>query len=57
MTPCLPVWNGQVASRKVVVVAGVLLMVVGCVGKVGALFVTITDPIVGGLFMALFGEY
>ena len=49
--------NGQVASRKVAVVAGMLLMVVGCVGKVGALFVTITEPVIGGLFVALFGKY
>ena len=30
-------------------------MVVGVVGKFGALFVTIPDPIVGGVFMVMFG--
>ena len=32
-----------------------MLMVVGVVGKFGALFVTIPDPIVGGVFMVMFG--
>ncbi|XP_076441394.1 solute carrier family 23 member 1-like [Babylonia areolata] len=45
----------RVASRRVVLVTGMLMMLFGCVGKVGALFVTITDPILGGLFIVLFG--
>lgn len=43
------------ASRRVVQVAGVLLMIVGCFGKLGALFVTIPDPVAGGMFLAMFG--
>ena len=31
------------------------MLVVGIVGKVGALFTTIPDPIVGGVFMVMFG--
>ena len=31
------------------------MMVVGVVGKIGALFVSIPDPIVGGVFMVMFG--
>ena len=31
------------------------MIVVGVVGKIGALFTTIPDPIVGGLFLAMFG--
>ena len=46
----------QVASRRVVQVAGVLLLLLGCLGKVGALFVTLPDPVVGGMFLAMFGE-
>ena len=30
-------------------------MTVGVVGKIGALFVSIPDPIVGGVFMVMFG--
>ncbi|KAK7110636.1 solute carrier family 23 member 1-like [Littorina saxatilis] len=45
----------KVASRRVVQTAGVLLVVLGCLGKVGALFVTIPDPVAGGMFLAMFG--
>ncbi|GFR78222.1 solute carrier family 23 member 1 [Elysia marginata] len=45
----------KVGSRRVVMAAGVLLILMGCVGKVGALFVTIPDPVVGGMFIAMFG--
>ena len=31
------------------------MLVVGVLGKVGALFVSIPDPIVGGVYMAMFG--
>lgn len=31
------------------------MIVAGVLGKVGALFTTIPDPIVGGVFIALFG--
>jgi len=31
------------------------MMVVGVIGKFGALFVSIPDPIVGGVFMVMFG--
>ena len=30
-------------------------MTVGIIGKIGALFVSIPDPIVGGVFMVMFG--
>ena len=36
--------------------AGVLLILMGCMGKVGALFVTIPDPVVGGMFIVMFGK-
>lgn len=31
------------------------MIVVGVLGKIGALFTTIPDPIVGGMFFAMFG--
>ncbi|XP_035713864.1 solute carrier family 23 member 2 isoform X2 [Folsomia candida] len=40
----------KVASRRVIVTAGALMIIFGMVGKVGALFVLIPDPILGGLF-------
>ena len=31
------------------------MMVIGVVGKIGAVFVSIPDPIVGGIYMVMFG--
>ena len=31
------------------------MLVIGVLGKVGALFVSIPDPIVGGVYMVMFG--
>ncbi|KAK3772632.1 hypothetical protein RRG08_008469 [Elysia crispata] len=45
----------KVGSRRVVLAAAGVLILMGCVGKVGALFVTIPDPVVGGMFIAMFG--
>ena len=33
----------------------IVMMFMGVLGKIGALFVTIPDPIVGGVFMVMFG--
>ena len=33
------------------------MIVLGCLGKFGALFVTIPEPVVGGMFLVMFGEY
>ena len=33
----------------------IVMIFVGVLGKIGALFVTIPDPIVGGVFMVMFG--
>ena len=36
---------------------GLVMIILGCLGKFGALFVTIPDPVIGGLFMVTFGKY
>jgi len=36
-------------------VGGFMFMIFGMLGKFGALFVTIPDPIIGGVFMVMFG--
>jgi xanthine/uracil permease len=46
----------QVALRPVALVCGIMLFVVGFVGKIGAVFVAISQPIIGGMFIAMFGE-
>lgn len=45
-----------VASRYVVQIGAIVMLVVGFIGPVGALFTTIPNPIVGGLFIAMFGQ-
>ncbi|MFC4405544.1 uracil-xanthine permease family protein [Haloarchaeobius iranensis] len=45
-----------VASRYVVQVGAIVMLVVGYVGYFGQLVATIPAPIVGGLFIAMFGQ-
>lgn len=45
----------KVGSLRVIQVGGFLFMIFGVLGKFGALFVTIPDPIIGGMFMVMFG--
>ena len=45
-----------VASRYVVQIGAVLMLVAGFVGYFGQLVATIPDPIVGGLYIAMFGQ-
>ena len=45
-----------VASRFVVQVGAVVMLVAGFVGFVGAIVTTIPDPIVGGLFVVMFAQ-
>lgn len=45
----------RVGSRRVVQTGAVLMIVLACVGKFGALFTTIPDPIVGGMYCTMFG--
>ena len=46
----------QVGSRAVVMMTSVILICLGMLGKFGAFFVMIPDPVIGGVFMILFGE-
>ena len=45
-----------VASRYVVQVGAVVMIVVGFIGPIGQLFATIPAPIIGGLYIAMFGQ-
>jgi uracil-xanthine permease len=45
----------KVASRYVVQLAAIILLVLGVFGKFGAVAATIPGPVVGGLYCALFG--
>ncbi|XP_067936880.1 uncharacterized protein [Watersipora subatra] len=45
----------QVGSRRVIQVAAVLMIVLSVLGKFCALFVTIPDPVLGGIYIILFG--
>ena len=45
----------QVGSLRVIQCGAVLMIGIGIFAKLGALFTTIPDPIVGGVFMVMFG--
>ena len=47
----------QVGSRRVIQVGGCIMLLLGCLGKFGALFATIPPPVVGGMFVIMFGQY
>lgn len=42
-------------SRQVILVSGALMILMGVLGKISAVFTTIPDPVVGGMFMVMFG--
>ncbi|XP_018602686.1 xan_ur_permease domain-containing protein [Scleropages formosus] len=45
----------KVGSRMVIVASGVLMVIMGVFGKIGAIFTTIPSPVVGGMFLVMFG--
>jgi solute carrier family 23 (nucleobase transporter), member 1 len=45
----------RVGSRRVVQAGAAMMIVLGVVGKFGAVFTTIPGPIVGGMYCAMFG--
>jgi len=45
----------RVGSRRVVQAGAILMILLGMVSKFGALFTTIPQPIVGGMYCAMFG--
>lgn len=45
----------RVGSRRVVQLGALIMLVLGAVGKFGGLFTTIPEPIVGGMYCAMFG--
>lgn len=45
----------KVGSRMVIFLSGVFMILVGMVGKIGAVFTTIPTPVVGGMFLIMFG--
>lgn len=45
----------QVGSRLVLQMTGVLMLMLGIFGKFGAVFITIPEPVIGGMFLIMFG--
>jgi nucleobase transporter 1/2 len=45
----------RVGSRRVVQAGAAIMLVLGTVGKFGAVFTTIPKPVVGGMYCAMFG--
>lgn len=48
------VWQ-KVGSRMVIILSGIIMILLGIVGKVGAIFTTIPTPVIGGMFQIMFG--
>ena len=46
----------QVGSRRVIQVGGSIMILLGCLGKFGALFVMIPTPVIGGMQMIMLGR-
>lgn len=46
----------KVGSRRVVQYGAGIMLVLGTIGKFTALFASLPDPILGGMFCTLFGE-
>ncbi|XP_050698188.1 solute carrier family 23 member 1-like isoform X2 [Eriocheir sinensis] len=44
----------RVGSRRVIQYSAAVMLVCGVIGKVGALFITIPEPIIGGIFCVVF---
>ncbi|KAM8832609.1 solute carrier family 23 member 1-like isoform 2-T2 [Spinachia spinachia] len=45
----------KVGSRVVILVSGVVMILMGMLGKIGAIFTTIPTPVMGGMFLIMFG--
>ncbi|XP_060741910.1 solute carrier family 23 member 2 [Tachysurus vachellii] len=45
----------RVGSRLVLQTAGLLMVVLGLFGKFSAVFITIPEPVIGGMFLVMFG--
>lgn len=45
----------KVASRRVIQYAGVIMVIISVLGKFGALFLLLPSPVIGGLFIVMFG--
>ncbi|XP_056261368.1 solute carrier family 23 member 1-like [Seriola aureovittata] len=45
----------KVGSRTVILLSGVFMIFLGMLGKFGAIFTTIPTPVIGGMFLVMFG--
>ncbi|XP_035534745.1 solute carrier family 23 member 1-like [Morone saxatilis] len=45
----------KVGSRMVILLSGVIMLLMGMLGKIGAIFATIPSPVLGGMFLIMFG--
>lgn len=45
----------KVGSRTVILVSGFVMILLGVLGKIGAIFTTIPTPVIGGMFLIMFG--
>ena len=55
MSICFCTWFYQVGSRRVIQYGSIIMLFVGILSKFGAIFLTIPQPIVGGVYCIMFG--
>ncbi|KAK2856462.1 hypothetical protein Q5P01_005197 [Channa striata] len=44
----------KVGSRTVILLSGIFMILMGTLGKIGAIFTTIPTPVIGGMFLVMF---
>ena len=45
----------QVGSRMVILCSALLMVIIGLIGKIGVFFASIPEPIIGGMYLVMFG--
>eukprot|EP00116_Pleurobrachia_bachei_P002064 sb/3462326/ len=45
----------KVGSKTVIACSGIFMLVIACIGKVGVLFSSLPEPIIGGMYIVMFG--
>ena len=51
------IYYRQVGSRRVIQAAACIMLILALLGKFGAIFVAIPDPIIGGILVSMFSMY
>ena len=45
----------QVGSRRVIFCSAIFMLIIGLIGKIGVIFASMPPPIIGGMYLVMFG--